>query len=341
MMNLVPADQIKIPQGLWKGLGRLGIPAHEVARQARLPMTIMSEPAVTTTQYFAIWQAYFELAGETAAAIIELATTYETAQYPPSLLATYHARNYYDALHRMTQYKQLCPPENLRITEDGELCVIELEWLYGGRELAGPPMLMGLTLACLLELGRRGTATNLSAYRVEFSQPMGDSRTLEAYFGCPICTNATGNRLILRRSDLDRPFVSYNEELLEILTPALDRTIYEHDNIHFIAEKVKSIIKRRLADGCPDIGGTAHELGISDRTLQRRLAEEHTSFKQLLTQARHELALAYLADPSLDIKQIASLIGYEDQNSFYRAFRIWEGDTPAHWRLMKLGKTAF
>ncbi|MNN84624.1 HTH-type transcriptional regulator VirS [compost metagenome] len=71
---------------------------------------------------------------------------------------------------------------------------------------------------------------------------------------------------------------------------------------------------------------------MSDRTLQRRLTEESTSFKQLLTQARHELALEYLANPAFDIKEVAFLIGYEDQNSFYRAFRSWEGETPARWR---------
>ncbi|MGV2806239.1 helix-turn-helix domain-containing protein, partial [Clostridium perfringens] len=67
-------------------------------------------------------------------------------------------------------------------------------------------------------------------------------------------------------------------------------------------------------------------------TLQRRLTEENTSFKQLLMQARHEQAIEYLADPSLDLKEVAFLIGYEDQNSFYRAFRLWEGDTPSNWR---------
>ncbi len=60
----------------------------------------------------------------------------------------------------------------------------------------------------------------------------------------------------------------------------------------------------------------AGELGMSDRTLQRRLSLEGTSFKQLLTRARHEQAREYLADPSIAIKEVAFLIGYEDQNSF-------------------------
>jgi AraC-like DNA-binding protein len=76
---------------------------------------------------------------------------------------------------------------------------------------------------------------------------------------------------------------------------------------------------------------------MSDRTLQRRLAEEGMSFKHLLTQVRHEQAREYLAAPSLDIKEVAFLIGYEDQNSFFRAFRLWEGDTPSNWRTEHIG----
>ncbi|CQR56019.1 AraC family transcriptional regulator [Paenibacillus riograndensis] len=325
------SDSIKIPPGFWAGLRHLGIAAHDVARKAGQPLTIIAEPAVTTAQYFAVWQAYSDLIGDTAKGIIELAAGFETAKYPPTVLATYHARDYRDALNRMARYKQLCPPENLRITEEGESCTIALEWLC--TEQPGPPMLMGITLAYLLELGRRGTGLPLTARIVEFSDDMGDVQTLEAYFGCPVRMGAPCNRLTLHRKDLDRPFVSYNEELLEILTPALDRSLGEQQRNRSISGMVKWIMKRSLTGGRPDIQAVAKELGISDRTLQRRLSDENTTFKHLLTQARHEQALEYLADSSLDIKEVAFMIGYADQNSFYRAFRLWEGDTPSNWRV--------
>lgn len=329
------SDRIKIPPGLWAGLCQLGLGAHDVARKARLPITIITEPVVTTAQYFAIWQAYSDLIGDTAQGIIRLVTVFDTAKYPPTVLATYHARDYRDALNRMARYKQLCPPENLHITEEGEHCTIDLEWL--SPEQSGPPMLVGSTLACLLEIGRRGTGQPLKAQLVEFSHYMGDIQALEVYFGCRIRIGAKCNRLTLHRRDLDRPFVSYNEELLEILTPVLDRSLDEQQRSRSITEMVKWIMKRSLTRGRPDIQAVAKELSMSDRTLQRRLTDENTSFKILLTKARHEQAREYLADPSLDIKEVAFLIGYEDQNSFYRAFRQWEGDTPSNWRTEHLG----
>ncbi|MBW5466907.1 helix-turn-helix domain-containing protein [Brevibacillus formosus] len=324
------ADRIKFPAGFWAGLQRLGIAPHDLVRKARLPLTILTEPAVVSTaQYFRIWKAYSDLVGDIATGIIKLSTTFETAQYPPTVLATYHARDYRDALNRMVRYKQLCPPERLRITEEGERCTIELEWMHS--EQTGPPVLVGTTLAFLLELGRRGTGKRLTAQSVEFSHSMGDVTALKAYFGCPIRIGTTANRLTLHRRDLDRLFLSYNKELLEILTPVLDRSLDEQYS-HTVAEMVKWILKRSLTGGRLDIRAVASELGMSDRTLQRRLTDECTTFKQLLTQARHEQAREYLSDPKLDIKEVAFLLGYEDQNSFYRAFRLWEGETPSNWR---------
>lgn len=329
-MNAPSADRIKIAPGLWTSLRGIGVEPIDVARQARLPLTIVNEPLVTTAQYNAIWKAYSELSGDAAAGIVKLATGYETAQYPPAALATFHARDYRDALNRMARYKRMCPPEYLRIREEGEQCSIELEWQHAGQP--GSPVLVGITLAYLLELGRRGTGRHLTARSVEFVHPMGDVQALEEYFGCRVRTGTDRNRLTLKRGDLDRPFASYNEELLEILTPALDRTLEERQSRLTLSAKVKRILSRCLTRGRIDIRTVAFELGMSDRTLQRRLTDEGVSFKQLLAHTRREQALAYLADPSLEIKEIAFLVGYEDQNSFYRAFRSWEGETPANWR---------
>src|SRR5690606_35900940 len=112
------SKQIKIAPGFWEGLRQLGISPQDIASKARLPLTIIGDSAVTTAQYFAIWQAYNDLIGDTARGIIKLVTVFETAQYPTAALATYHVRDFPDALNRMSRYKQLCPPVRLRIFVD-------------------------------------------------------------------------------------------------------------------------------------------------------------------------------------------------------------------------------
>ena len=74
---------------------------------------------------------------------------------------------------------------------------------------------------------------------------------------------------------------------------------------------------------------------MSCRTLQRRITGEGSSFRQLLSDARRELTRLYLLHPSLGLSETASLLDYEDPNSFLRAFRVWEGVTPTEWRAMR------
>ena len=62
------------------------------------------------------------------------------------------------------------------------------------------------------------------------------------------------------------------------------------------------------------------------------------NFRQLLLEARQELVHQYLTQPDVQVAEVAFLLGYEDANSFYRAFRTWEGTTPAHWRTNLNGK---
>ncbi|TGU31128.1 AraC family transcriptional regulator, partial [bacterium M00.F.Ca.ET.152.01.1.1] len=96
-------------------------------------------------------------------------------------------------------------------------------------------------------------------------------------------------------------------------------------------EQVKVVLKRSLASGRPELSDIARELGMSERTLQRRITEEGTSFRELLINARQELGRQLLSDPTADIDEVACRLGYQDASSFYRAFREWEGTTPNRW----------
>jgi AraC-like DNA-binding protein len=333
-------DRINITAGFWNGLRQSGVSVQDILRKAKLPLTIFTESQfVNTAEYFAIWEAYTALVDDPASAITKQMNDLEISQLPPSVLAPYHARDFRDALKRLARYKQLCVPERFHITEKDGLGTIELEWLYS--EQPEPAMLAGIMLTSLLEMGRRGTRGAIQAHSVELSCPEGRIAELASYFGCAITFGAKRSRLVLRRNDLELPFVSYNAELLDILTPALDLSLAEQQQVSSVTEKVKWIMKRSLSAGRPDVQVIASELGMSDRTLQRRLNEEGTNFKQLLTVARREQALLYLSDPTIDLKEVAYLLGYEEQNSFYRAFRLWEGDTPSHWRENRIGALGY
>ena len=334
-------DKFKAANAFWLGLKRLGISPAVVLRQAKLPLTIYDgqKNLVTTEQFFALWRAVGELASDPAAGL-KIATQLEIAALPPSSLAAFYARDYRDALYRTARFKQLCTPEEMRIIENKDEVVIEMKWLYAPEgEKAAPPLLTDATFASFVELGRRGTEKHIQPKRVELKQPFEASGFHNHYFDCPIKFRARHDKLVMHKTDLDRPFVTYNSELLEVLNSHLERSIDERKEQSSIGEQVKWTLKRLMAGGSFEISAVARELGIGARTLQRRITDEGKNFRQLFVETRQELARQYLAQPSVEINEIAYLLGYEDANSFYRAFRTWEGMTPAGWRAKKASET--
>lgn len=186
----------------------------------------------------------------------------------------------------------------------------------------------------MVELGRRATGRYIVPRRLELARTGAISKEHEEYFGCQIRTTTSQNKLVLDAADLTRPFPGYNPEMLEVLTPALSAALSELEAQNTISEQVKIVLKRSLASGQPGLNDVARQLGLSERTLQRRITDEGSTFRGLVSDARRDLGRHLLADPSTDIEEVACLLGYQDTTSFYRAFREWEGMPPNRWREM-------
>lgn len=95
---------------------------------------------------------------------------------------------------------------------------------------------------------------------------------------------------------------------------------------------LNSLILAQLKDGYPDIALIAKALGMSTRSLQRRLAQKHISYSLLVEQARFDQSICLLQDPDQKLIDIAFSLGYEDQANFSRAFRRWTGISPSQYR---------
>ncbi len=325
------ADRFRVPKVVWSWLERQGLTPMAVLRQSRLPLALHDgdRTSVTTAQFFALWRSVAELRPQPDLGL-RFGRELEIGQLPPSTLASFHARDYRDALGRLARFKQLCTPEDMHLHEARGECTVAIAWTHATEPT--PPLLVDATLALILELGRRGTQTELKPIRVELARPRGARRVYEGFFGCGVRFGAARDTLVLRASDLARPFATHNPELLEMLQPSLLQAVSRQQPNGAVREQVKWTLKRLLADGRADIQAVARELGVSSRTLQRQIAEEGATFRHLRVEARQELARTYLRQESIEISRLAHLVGYEDPNSFYRAFRSWEGTTPSRWR---------
>jgi len=97
-------------------------------------------------------------------------------------------------------------------------------------------------------------------------------------------------------------------------------------------ELVRRTIQDRLTGHRPSVNAVSQALHMGPRTLQRRLQDSGSSFQRVLDEARHQMARYYLSNSALELNEAAYLLGFEDPNSFGRAFRNWEGMPPSDWR---------
>ncbi|MEJ8476444.1 AraC family transcriptional regulator [Roseibium algae] len=97
------------------------------------------------------------------------------------------------------------------------------------------------------------------------------------------------------------------------------------------SEQVKQALKERLPAGQSSIQDIARHLNINVRKLQRQLKTEGRSFRGLLEETRRELSAHYLKEEQRPVSEVSYLLGYQDQNSFYRAFKGWTGTTTTSW----------
>lgn len=335
LATVASPDRCKLPRPFWRTLEQLGLRPSAVLQLARLPATLhLDETAViSTSQLFAIWNAIESLSGDPAFSIRMVQET-STATHKLAFVAASYAADYRDGLARIARFKRMCSPDRLRFEENHQTVSIASEWHPGTG--AEPALSVDANFALMIELGRRGSGHNIAPVAVEYARPGPGSDAHRAFFNCPIRFGAARDRLVLRAADLDRPFIGYNPELLEMLTPPLVAALAELEAQASLGEQIKYVLKRSMASGRPDVASVARELGLSERTLQRRITEEGTSFRALLTASRQEFGKHLLSDTAIDVEEVAYLLGYEDPNSFYRAFRDWEDTTPNRWRKINM-----
>ena len=114
--------------------------------------------------------------------------------------------------------------------------------------------------------------------------------------------------------------------------PELKKRLSEMDNDDTFSAKVRSVLVEILPAGKSGVEDVANHLGMSKRSLQRKLKEEDTTFQKQLNHVRELLAKNYLQNTQLSSEEIAYLLGYQDLNSFFRAFSLWTGKTITEYK---------
>jgi AraC-like DNA-binding protein len=325
------SKHFRVPGRLSAKLSESGIRVSSILRHAGLAPGLLDKPRVlvTTEELFALWRGIGQISPDPAIGLA-LGTETKREHFDPIALAALSTGSFGEAMRQMARYKQLTCPEEIVHEADEAEWSIQFRWLLA--DGVEPEVLTDLCFAYVLSIARHGTGTRISPIRLELVRPPAYAKSLERHFGCPIQFGAARNAIVFRASDATLPFITRNAELLDMLAPQLDEELKQHKGHETFPERVRATIQKKLAGGRPRIQDIARELRISPRTLQRHLQDAGYSFQQVLEEARHQLARHYLSNSLLELNETAYLLGYEDSNSFVRAFRTWEGVPPAHWR---------
>ncbi|RDI97400.1 AraC family transcriptional regulator [Dyella solisilvae] len=325
------ADQIPLSRGAFARMAAVGLDVPAVLAQAGLSLELMSaaRPVVTTAQFFGFWHAV-EAIGQDPSLGLRLGDGTRTEVYDMVTAAALHAGNLGEALDKLARYKRLTCPEDVVVELNRDEAAVSMRWMLA--EGHTPRLLVDAMFASNFALAERGTGRHLHLRRLELTRRPAEGALLAAHFRCELRFNAPQDRIIYQRSDLELPFVTRDDSHLTRVLPLLEDSLREQSAATPLRDKVWNVLARGMRGGHLRMAQVADALYLSPRTLQRRLGEAGTSYQQVLDQVRHHLARRLLDATDLDVGEIAFLLGFEELNSFHRAFRQWEGATPARWR---------
>ena len=177
------------------------------------------------------------------------------------------------------------------------------------------------------------------AYASFIHQPE-DVSDLEWRLECSVRPLAAWSGLALSRDAWRTPLVRRDPILRQVLEGQAEAVVSAPTAPCEVVVDVRRALSIRLPRGETDIDHVARDLGVSTRTLQRRLFSAGISFQELLDAVRREAAEKCIADGVLSIGEVAYLVGYSEPAAFHRAFRRWTGVTPQAFRRRSLAAPA-
>lgn len=277
-----------------------------------------------------LWQRAVALSGNPAIGL-NMAQVVRPASFHVVGYALMSSRNLRDGFTRLVRYQRIIGEGadlNFLPQPDGYALTLAIH----GDRLPPARQSAEASLAYCLAFCRWMTSKPMRPREIRFQgPPPEDLVPYQQVFQAPLKFNAEHYGLIFDRADLDAPLPSANEALAQLHDRFAGEYLARFSGTR-VTHQARQVLCRLLPQGEPRREVVAQALHLSQRTLQRRLQEEGTSYQQLLDDTRRELAEQYLGQVSLTLLEIAYLLGFADPSNFFRAFRRWFGETPGEYR---------
>lgn len=303
-----------------------GINVELLLKEAGIPFRAVQNQKFTLShdQYKGLvfgMEKYFE-----EESIIAFSSVESMATFVPEFFAGLCSVNGLTCIKRVSKYKRIIAPTEMSVSEEGNK--VKVSYCFNDGE-SMPRMFILHAQIAILSLIRTGTGLkDLSP--LEFIGEYDYSEAVEKFIGVPIRKGET-NSLVFDKADLLRPFITENNMMWSYLEPELNQRVAEMDQDRSFSATVRRTLTDLIPGGVSDADQVSHELGVSKRTLQRRLKEEKTTFNQQLNHTR-ELMVRNCLKMNMTLDEIAFMVNYSDAKSLSRAFKVWTGKSVRDYR---------
>lgn len=315
----------------WKVLFQdMGLDVATILIHARLPadMFNMEEASLSPLEYFQLWHGIEKAAGEKQVPLL-LAKHLSVEAFDPPIFASICSPNLNAALKRLSHYKPLIGPLILDITCKDDATTLSLDCY--GYDGALPESLILTEMVFFTQLARLATRENVSPLSVSLTNIPEQHNSYEEWFDCPLKLAAKPS-IAFSAQDANKPFITKNAAMWAFFEDKLNQKLGDLDTKVSTADRVRAILMESLPAGECHIEFVAQKLTMSKRTLQRKLNDEAETYQSVLQSIRLELADHYLEKSRMSLGEISFLLGFNETNSFSRAYSNWKGVAPGIYR---------
>jgi len=315
-------------------LEQYGLSRDGFLKDSRLDESSLGDPdgRIPTIQLQALWKKAAEQTG-----VDDLPLEFGMKINPYNLgLISYLLMNCESlgmALEKLCHYQDVsCAGVKTAVTTTGSRCVVNLEILDG--DISEPAYALNSEMATYVTMmrGLLGEAIPLDEVYFAYPAPANTSTFVSAFGTDNIGFNKMGYGFRFHASWLDKKIPHANPALFPLFEKHLNESLASVQQSDSLTYKVRQEILRLLKGEEPKLTVVARALGIGERSIQLKLSEEGTSFRELLDGIRKDLATAHLKDNKLSTTDISFLLGFSEPSVFSRTFKKWTGQSPNLYR---------
>lgn len=325
--------QAKAAEKIVKAVVARGITAESLYQSVNFDPTVLEDPdtRMPFVQLVAMYEKAAELTGDDDFGL-HIGESVDLSAFDVVGYCALNSSTLGAAFARVARYHS--------IWTDGALFTLESEnetsavvYSYVERPNSETRQDTEMTLATVTTLCRRIATPDFGPTLVEFQHAApADLSEHQRLFNCPMNFNTHANRLSFPSSFLSLPIAKADASLCALLDRHAEELLVKYPPRDSLIDQVRNVIAEEFRGGEASLERVADRLGLTPRTLQRKLQEVGTSYNDVLDQLRRQLAMRYLREPRMAICEVAYLLGFSESSSFHRAFKRWTGLTPKDFR---------